>query len=57
MGATDKIKHTVDGVAGKAKEATGKASGDRSTQVEGKKDQAVADVKKAGDNLKSAVKH
>lgn len=57
MSATDKIKNTVDDVAGKAKEGLGKATGDRSTENEGRKDQAKSDLKNAGENVKDAFKH
>lgn len=57
MSATDKLKNTVDDVAGKAKEGLGKATGDRSTENEGRKDQAKSDLKNAGENVKDAFKH
>jgi uncharacterized protein YjbJ (UPF0337 family) len=57
MSATDKVKNTVDDVAGKAKEGLGKATGDRSTENEGRKDQAKSDLKNAGENVKDAFKH
>ncbi|MDT0331105.1 CsbD family protein [Nocardiopsis lambiniae] len=41
-----------DDVAGKAKEAYGKATGDRSVQAEGKIDQAKADAKDTADKAK-----
>ena len=57
MSATDKIKNTMDDVEGKAKEALGSAAGDRSTENEGKRDQAKADLKDAGEKVKDAFKH
>ena len=57
MSAVDKAKNAVDDVAGKGKEALGRATGDRSTENEGKKDQAKSDLKNAGENLKDAFKH
>ena len=57
MSATDKIKNHVDDAAGKAKEALGRATGDRSTENEGRGDQAKADLKNAGENVKDAFKH
>lgn len=57
MSATDKIKNAIEDVEGKAKEALGKATGDRSTENEGKKDQAKSDLKNAGENVKDAFKH
>lgn len=57
MSATDKIKNTVDDAAGKTKEALGRATGDRSTEAEGKGDQAKSDLKQAGEKVKDAFKH
>lgn len=57
MSATDKIKNSIEDVEGKAKEGLGKASGDKSTENEGKKDQAKSDLKDAGENVKDAFKH
>ena len=57
MSATDKAKNTMDDVAGKGKEALGRVTGDRSTENEGKRDQAKSDLKNAGENVKDAFKH
>ncbi len=57
MSATDKIKNTIDDVAGKAKEAFGAATDDDRTKNEGKVDQAKADLKDAGEKVKDAFKH
>ena len=57
MGAEDKIKNAVEDATGKAKEATGKATDDRSLENEGKGDQAKADLKQAGEKVKDAFKH
>jgi len=57
MSTTDKIKHTIEDVEGKAKEALGRVSGDHSTEAEGKTDQAKADIKQAGDKVKDAFDH
>jgi len=57
MSAVDKAKNKVDDVAGKAKETMGKATGDRSTEDEGKKDQVKSDLKGAGEKVKDAYKH
>jgi uncharacterized protein YjbJ (UPF0337 family) len=57
MSALDKAKNKIEDIAGKAKEAVGKASGDRSTEDEGRTDQAKADVKDAGEKVKDAFKH
>jgi uncharacterized protein YjbJ (UPF0337 family) len=57
MSATDKMKNAIEDVEGKAKEGLGKASGDKSTENEGRKDQAKSDLKDAGENVKDAFKH
>jgi uncharacterized protein YjbJ (UPF0337 family) len=57
MSATDKAKNAMDDVAGKGKEALGRVTGDRSTENEGRKDQAKSDLKNAGENVKDAFKH
>jgi uncharacterized protein YjbJ (UPF0337 family) len=57
MSGLDKAKNSVEDVAGKAKEALGKASGDKDTENEGRTDQAKSDLKDAGENVKDAFKH
>ena len=57
MSAVDKAKNTIEDVAGKAKEGLGKATGDRSTENEGRADQSKADLKDAGEKVKDAFKH
>ncbi len=57
MSGTDKIKNKMDDLAGKAKEALGKATDDESTRNEGKADQAKSDLKDAGEKVKDAFKH
>jgi uncharacterized protein YjbJ (UPF0337 family) len=57
MSATDKAKNKVDEVGGKAKEALGRATGDRSTENEGRGDQAKSNLKDAGEKVKDAFKH
>ena len=56
MGADDKVANKTDELAGKAKEATGKASGDEDLQAEGQADQSVANLKQAGEKVKDAFK-
>lgn len=56
MGLDDKIKNAAQDIAGKAKEAVGKATDNEKLEAEGKADQAKADVKKAGENIKDAFK-
>jgi uncharacterized protein YjbJ (UPF0337 family) len=57
MSATDKMKNAIEDVEGKAKEALGKVTGDRSTENEGRGDQVKSDLKNAGENVKDAFKH
>jgi uncharacterized protein YjbJ (UPF0337 family) len=57
MSAADKARHAMDEATGKAKEALGRASGDKRTENEGKADQATADLKQAGEKVKDAFKH
>ena len=56
MGLDDKIENATDDLKGKAKEATGKATDDESLEAEGKGDQAVSDLKQAGEKVKDAFK-
>lgn len=56
MATENKIANAVDGLAGKAKEAVGKASGDKDIEAEGRRDQAESKVKQAGENIKDAVR-
>jgi uncharacterized protein YjbJ (UPF0337 family) len=56
MGAGDKISNKIDDLGGKAKEAVGRATGDKSTKNEGKLDQAKASLKDAGEKVKDAFK-
>jgi uncharacterized protein YjbJ (UPF0337 family) len=57
MSGTDKAKNKIEDAGGKAKEALGKATGDRDTEDEGKRDQAKSDLKGAGEKVKDAFKH
>ena len=56
MGLDDKLENATDDLKGKAKEATGKATDDESLEAEGKGDQAVSDLKQAGEKVKDAFK-
>ena len=56
MSASDKISNKVDDLGGKAKEGLGKVSGDKSTENEGKLDQAKSSLKDAGEKVKDAFK-
>ncbi len=56
MGLDDKIANAAEDAKGKAKEHVGHATGDSSTEAEGKLDQAKAGVKSAVEKVKDAVK-
>ena len=57
MGLDDKIGNAAEKLAGKGKEAAGEAKGDENLKAEGKGDQASADIKQAGEQVKDAFKH
>jgi uncharacterized protein YjbJ (UPF0337 family) len=56
MGTDDKASNKFDELKGKAKGAVGDATGNESLEAEGRKDEAKADVKQAGEKVKDAVK-
>lgn len=56
MGADDKASNKIDDLGGKAKEGVGRLTGDKSTENEGKADQAKASLKDAGEKIKDAFK-
>ncbi|MEE6165422.1 MULTISPECIES: CsbD family protein [Mycobacteriaceae] len=56
MSAIDKAKNKGQDLGGKAKEAVGKATGDTSTENEGKGDQVKSNLKDAGEKIKDAFK-
>jgi len=56
MGLDDKIGNKGEELSGKAKEATGKATGDEDLEAEGKGDQMGANLKQAGEKIKDAFK-
>ncbi len=56
MSAMDKAKNKIEDLGGKAKEAVGKATGDRSTENEGRGDQTKSSLKDAGEKVKDAFK-
>jgi uncharacterized protein YjbJ (UPF0337 family) len=57
VSGADKAKNKVQNLVGKAKEAVGKVTGDKSTENEGKGDQAKANLKDAGEKVKDAFKN
>jgi uncharacterized protein YjbJ (UPF0337 family) len=56
MSAEDKLKNKIEDLGGKAKEGVGRATGDRSTENEGRFDQAKSSLKDAGEKVKDAFK-
>jgi uncharacterized protein YjbJ (UPF0337 family) len=56
MGTDDKIDNVAEKTAGKVKEGVGKATDDEELEGQGKADQAVADVKQAGEKVKDALR-
>ncbi|MFF1818063.1 CsbD family protein [Kribbella sp. NPDC058245] len=57
MSFADKAKNAAEDLAGKAKEAVGKVTGDDKLEAEGQVDQSTADLKGAGEKVKDAFKH
>jgi uncharacterized protein YjbJ (UPF0337 family) len=55
MTTTDKAKNTALHAKGKVKEAAGKVTGDDHLRADGKKDQAAASLKQAGETVKDAL--
>ena len=56
MGLGDKIRNAASKLTGRAKEATGKATGDDRLKNEGRGDQVKADLKQAAEKVKDAFK-
>jgi uncharacterized protein YjbJ (UPF0337 family) len=56
VSATDKAKNKGQELGGKAKEAVGKVTGDRSTENQGKDEQTKSNLKGAGEKVKDAFK-
>lgn len=56
MSGTDKFQNAAEEALGKGKEAVGDATDDQSLKNEGKGDQAKANLKQAGENIKDAFK-
>ena len=56
MSGTDKAKNKIEDLGGKAKETLGRATGDRTTENEGRGDQSKASLKDAGEKVKDAFK-
>jgi len=56
VSGVDKAKNKLEELGGKAKEAIGKVTGDKSTENEGKGDQVESNLKDAGEKIKDAFK-
>jgi uncharacterized protein YjbJ (UPF0337 family) len=56
MSALDKVKNKAQQLRGKAKQAGGRAAGDRRTEEEGRGDQTKSSLKDAGEKIKDAFK-
>ena len=56
MSGTDKIRNAAEEALGKGKEAVGDATDDDRMKSEGQGDQAKANLKQAGENIKDAFK-
>ena len=56
MSGMDKAKNEAQNLIGKAKEAVGRVTGDRSTENRGKADQTKSHLKGAGEKIKDAFK-
>ena len=56
VSGVDKAKNKAQDLGGKAKEAVGKVTGDKSTEHEGKGYQAKSNLKDAGEKVKDAFK-
>jgi len=54
MGTGDDIKHGAEEAKGKVKESVGDLTGNERLEAEGKVDQAKANIKQAGDDVKDA---
>jgi uncharacterized protein YjbJ (UPF0337 family) len=56
VSTSDKARNTAQAAKGKTKQTTGKAFGDRSTQVKGSAEKKKANLKQAGEKLKDTVR-
>jgi uncharacterized protein YjbJ (UPF0337 family) len=56
VGLKDKAENKVEELKGQGKESTGKATGDRDLEAEGKADQTSGKIKNAGEHVKDAAK-
>ncbi|MGE3286399.1 MAG: CsbD family protein [Pseudonocardia sp.] len=56
MSTGDKAENKAQDLGGKAKEAVGKATGDRNLEAQGKNDQTKSNLKQAAEKVKDAFK-
>jgi uncharacterized protein YjbJ (UPF0337 family) len=56
MSATDKAKNAAEKVSGKAKETTGRVTGNQRMEDEGKADQTKAGMKQRGEKAKDVFR-
>ncbi|MGY1815293.1 CsbD family protein [Blastococcus sp. SYSU D00820] len=56
MSTGDKINNKIDQLAGKGKEALGRATDDPDLEARGKGEQATSNLKQAGEKIKDAFK-
>ncbi|MFI6151539.1 CsbD family protein [Kitasatospora sp. NPDC051170] len=56
MGTEDKARNLAQKAHGKAKEAVGKATGDRVVEAKGRAEQMGSDLKQAAEKVKDAGK-
>jgi uncharacterized protein YjbJ (UPF0337 family) len=56
MGLMDKAKNATQKMMGQSKETVGKHTNNPDREADGKKDQAVGDLKNAGEKAKDAFK-
>ncbi|MEU3573873.1 CsbD family protein [Kitasatospora sp. NPDC036755] len=56
MGADDKLRNAAEKAHGKAKEAVGRATGDRAMEAEGRGKQVKSDLKQAAEKIKDVGK-
>ncbi|MFJ2868003.1 CsbD family protein [Kitasatospora sp. NPDC087314] len=56
MGTEDKLRNAAEKARGKAKEAVGRATGDRTVEAKGRGTQMKSDLKQAAEKIKDAGK-
>ncbi len=57
MSLAKRIAHKAEAMKGGAKKTTGRATGSRRLQAEGRGDQVKGNIKQAGTKIKDAFKH